>query len=52
VSWQVLPDGLIEMLGDEDPEKAKRTTEAMLEMSKLDMAALQRAYAGEYSAAR
>jgi predicted 3-demethylubiquinone-9 3-methyltransferase (glyoxalase superfamily) len=52
VSWQVLPDGLVEMLGDEDPEKAKRTTEAMLEMSKLDMAALQRAFDGEYSTAR
>jgi predicted 3-demethylubiquinone-9 3-methyltransferase (glyoxalase superfamily) len=52
VSWQVLPDGLVEMLGDEDTEKAKRTTEAMLGMGKLDMAALQRAYDGEYSAVR
>ena len=52
VSWQVLPDGLLEMLGDEDPERAKRTTEAMLAMGKLDMAALKKAYDGEYSAAR
>jgi predicted 3-demethylubiquinone-9 3-methyltransferase (glyoxalase superfamily) len=52
VSWQVIPDGLIDMLDDVDPEKAKRTTEAMLAMTKLDVAALRRAYAGEYTAAR
>jgi predicted 3-demethylubiquinone-9 3-methyltransferase (glyoxalase superfamily) len=52
VSWQVIPAGLIEMLGDADPEKAKRTTEAMLAMTKLDFAGLQQAYAGEYTAAR
>jgi predicted 3-demethylubiquinone-9 3-methyltransferase (glyoxalase superfamily) len=51
VSWQVIPDGLVDMLGDEDPEKAKRTTEAMLAMTKLDIAALEKAYAGEYTAA-
>ncbi|WP_093797979.1 VOC family protein [Streptomyces sp. Wb2n-11] len=47
VSWQVVPDGLVEMLGDPDPEKAGRTTEAMFSMSELDVAALQKAYAGE-----
>jgi predicted 3-demethylubiquinone-9 3-methyltransferase (glyoxalase superfamily) len=47
VSWQVVPDGLTEMISDPDPEKAKRTTEAMLSMVKFDIAALQRAYAGE-----
>jgi predicted 3-demethylubiquinone-9 3-methyltransferase (glyoxalase superfamily) len=52
VSWQVIPDGLIDMLGDPDQEKAKRTTEAMFEMRKLDIAALERAYAGEPAAAR
>jgi predicted 3-demethylubiquinone-9 3-methyltransferase (glyoxalase superfamily) len=51
VSWQVIPAGLVDMLGDPDPEKAKRTTEAMLAMSKLDIAALERAYAGEVAAA-
>jgi hypothetical protein len=39
------------MLGDEDPEKAKRTTEAMLAMTKLDIAALEKAYAREYASA-
>jgi predicted 3-demethylubiquinone-9 3-methyltransferase (glyoxalase superfamily) len=52
VSWQVIPDGLIDMLGDSDPEKAKRTTEAMLAMTKLDIAALESAYAGEYASTK
>lgn len=47
VSWQVIPSGLIDMIGDPDQEKATRTTQAMLSMVKLDIAALQRAYAGE-----
>jgi predicted 3-demethylubiquinone-9 3-methyltransferase (glyoxalase superfamily) len=47
VSWQVIPAGLIDMIADPDPEKAKRTTEAMLAMTKLDIAALQKAHAGE-----
>jgi predicted 3-demethylubiquinone-9 3-methyltransferase (glyoxalase superfamily) len=50
VSWQVIPSGLVEMLGDPDPERAKRTTEAMFAMRKLDIAALEKAYAGEYAA--
>ena len=52
VAWQVIPKGLIEMLTDSDPEKAKRTTEAMFAMTKLDISALERAYAGEVAAAR
>ncbi|MBT2526006.1 VOC family protein [Streptomyces sp. ISL-99] len=47
VSWQVVPDGLIEMISDPDPDKAKRSTEAMMSMVKFDVAALRRAYAGE-----
>jgi predicted 3-demethylubiquinone-9 3-methyltransferase (glyoxalase superfamily) len=35
------------MIGDPDPDKAKRVTEAMLTMTKLDIATLQKAYAGE-----
>jgi predicted 3-demethylubiquinone-9 3-methyltransferase (glyoxalase superfamily) len=50
VSWQVIPDGLIDMLGDTDAEKAKRTAEAMFAMTKLDIATLQKAYAGEVTA--
>ena len=47
LSWQVVPTVLIDMIGDPDPEKAKRTTEAMFAMTKFDIAALQKAYAGE-----
>jgi len=46
VSWQVFPAVLIDMIGDPDPEKAKRTSEAMFTMSKLDLAALRKAYEG------
>ncbi|MFS4092165.1 VOC family protein [Streptomyces sp. AF1A] len=47
VSWQVVYDRLIDLIGDPDAEKAARTTRAMLGMGKLDVAALERAYAGE-----
>jgi predicted 3-demethylubiquinone-9 3-methyltransferase (glyoxalase superfamily) len=47
LSWQVIPSTLIDMIGDADPEKAKRTTQAMLSMTKLDIATLQHAYNGE-----
>jgi predicted 3-demethylubiquinone-9 3-methyltransferase (glyoxalase superfamily) len=46
VSWQIVPTVLPEMLQDKDPEKAKRVMAAMLEMIKLDIAALNRAYDG------
>ena len=46
VSWQVVPDALIELISDSDPEKARRATEAMFAMRKIDIAALQKAYAG------
>lgn len=51
VSWQVVPDVLIEMLDDPDKEKAGRVLRAMLQMTKIDISALQRAYAGLASAA-
>jgi predicted 3-demethylubiquinone-9 3-methyltransferase (glyoxalase superfamily) len=47
LSWQVIPSTLTDMIGDPDPDKAKRVTEAMLTMTKLDIATLQKAYAGE-----
>jgi predicted 3-demethylubiquinone-9 3-methyltransferase (glyoxalase superfamily) len=46
VSWQVFPTVLGDMMSDPDPEKVRRVTEAMLKMIKLDIAALQEAYAG------
>jgi predicted 3-demethylubiquinone-9 3-methyltransferase (glyoxalase superfamily) len=47
MSWQVNPTVLGEMLNDPDPEKARRTMEAMLTMKKIDIAALKRAHAGQ-----
>jgi predicted 3-demethylubiquinone-9 3-methyltransferase (glyoxalase superfamily) len=47
LSWQVVPAMLIDMISDPDPGKAKRVTEAMLAMTKFDIAALQKAYAEE-----
>ena len=44
LSWQIVPTILIEMLKDKDPEKAKRVTQAMLQMKKIDIEALKRAY--------
>ena len=45
--WQVIPTVLVDMISDPDPEKAKRATVAMLTMTKFDIAALQKAYAGQ-----
>jgi len=46
VSWQVIPRVFIDMVSDADPEKARRATEAMLKMTKFDVAEIERAYAG------
>jgi predicted 3-demethylubiquinone-9 3-methyltransferase (glyoxalase superfamily) len=46
LSWQVVPTGMDELFADPDPERAKRAMEAMLEMGKLDIAALRRAANG------
>ncbi|MGA9768626.1 MAG: VOC family protein [Blastocatellia bacterium] len=44
LSWQIVPTILTEMLKDKDTEKAKRVTHAMLQMKKIDIDALKRAY--------
>lgn len=46
LSWQIIPRRLNELMADPDRAKAKRVTEAMLTMVKLDIAALERAAAG------
>lgn len=46
VSWQIVPKRLKQLLGDPDRQKAKRVMDAMLQMSKIDVAALERAAAG------
>jgi predicted 3-demethylubiquinone-9 3-methyltransferase (glyoxalase superfamily) len=52
VSWQVVPRALGEMLNDEDPEKANRVMSAMLEMKKIEIDELRRAYESADSADR
>jgi predicted 3-demethylubiquinone-9 3-methyltransferase (glyoxalase superfamily) len=46
VSWQIVPTALIEMLSDPDYNKSQRAMAAMLQMKKLDIERLRRAYAG------
>jgi two-component system sensor histidine kinase QseC len=46
VSWQIIPDTMVELLGDPDPRKAGRVAQALMGMQKVDVAALERAYAG------
>ena len=44
LSWQIVPTVLGQMLQDRDPKKAERVMAAMLQMKKIDIAALKRAY--------
>ena len=44
VSWQIIPNALGELLGDKDPRKAQSVMQAMLQMTKIDIASLRRAY--------
>ena len=44
VSWQIIPTALGEMLGDPDPQKSQNVMQAMLRMTKIDIAELKRAY--------
>ena len=46
VSWQIVPTVLPKLLGDRDLVKAQRVMQAMLQMSKLDIAGLEAAHAG------
>ncbi|HET7789429.1 MAG TPA: VOC family protein [Gemmatimonadales bacterium] len=47
ISWQIIPTTLGKLLGDKDPARAGRVMQAMLKMRKLDIAALEKAYAGK-----
>jgi predicted 3-demethylubiquinone-9 3-methyltransferase (glyoxalase superfamily) len=44
LSWQIVPTALGELMSDPDPEKSKRVMTAMLQMAKLDISGLKRAY--------
>ena len=51
VSWQVVPTILPELIGDPNSEKSQRAMAAMMEMKKLDIAELERAYQGKEASA-
>ncbi len=47
LSWQIIPKALGEYLGNEDQEKAGRAMQAMLQMTKIDVATLKKAFDGQ-----
>jgi len=47
LSWQIVPSRLPELLNGADKAGSKRAMEAMLQMSKLDIAALEKAYVNQ-----
>ena len=46
LSWQIVPRKLLNLLGDADPARAKRAFESMMGMTRIDIAALERAADG------
>ncbi len=46
LSWQIVPAVLGELMSDPDPEKSGRVTQALLQMKKIDVEGLRRAYRG------
>jgi len=50
LTWQIIPTALGRLMGDPDPQKAARVMNAMLQMSKIDILQLQRAYDGSAAA--
>jgi predicted 3-demethylubiquinone-9 3-methyltransferase (glyoxalase superfamily) len=46
LSWQIVPRAMAEMMKEKDQKKLARVTEAFLQMKKLDIKTLKRAYEG------
>jgi predicted 3-demethylubiquinone-9 3-methyltransferase (glyoxalase superfamily) len=46
LAWQIVPEVMGSLITDKDPERVKRTMQAMFTMKKLDLAALEKAHAG------
>lgn len=49
VSWQIIPTTLIKLMSDPDPEKSRRVMDAILQMKKIEIEGLKRAYEGNQS---
>lgn len=47
LSWQIVPAALGEMMKDKDPAKTNRVMKALMQMIKLDIGGLEKAYRGE-----
>ena len=47
LSWQIVPKALLEMMQDSDPARISRVMKVMMQMVKLEIAPLQKAYDGE-----
>lgn len=47
VRWQICPEAMFDMMADKDTAKAKRASDAMLTMVKLDLATIEKAYHGK-----
>ena len=47
LSWQITPRALMDAIADPDPKAAKRAFEAMMEMRKIDIAAIEKARRGD-----
>jgi predicted 3-demethylubiquinone-9 3-methyltransferase (glyoxalase superfamily) len=47
LSWQIVPTILKDLLKDKDPEKTNRVMQAVMKMTKLDIAQLKAAYEGK-----
>lgn len=47
VSWQIIPTALGKFLGDPDPVKSQRVMKAMMQMGKIDIKGLEKAYEGK-----
>jgi predicted 3-demethylubiquinone-9 3-methyltransferase (glyoxalase superfamily) len=46
LSWQIVAIALMELMSDPDPNRSRRVMEAMLQMTKIDIAKLRQAYEG------
>ena len=46
ISWQIAPKALLRLIGDPDAEKAGRAMQSMMQMTKINIAELERAAAG------
>ena len=47
VSWQIIPREFMELMQDKDPVKSQRVFKAMMQMVKIDLEVVKRAYRGE-----